>query len=57
MQGECLVWWTRWIANIEKAVKKRAELQVYFFDKMKGKGKVESFATAGKEHLRREDFF
>ena len=28
LQGECLMWWTRWIANIEKAVKKRAELQV-----------------------------
>jgi len=32
----------------------KAELQVYFFQKMKGKGKVESFETAGKENLRRE---
>ena len=47
-------WWTHWIANIEEAVHKGAELQVYFFHKMKGKGKVESFATAGEEHLRRE---
>ena len=47
-------WWTRWIANIEKAVKNEAELQVYFFAKMKGKGKVQSFATAGAESLRRE---
>ena len=38
-------------------MKKGAELQVYFFDKMKGKGKVETFATAGDEHLRREQIF
>ena len=50
-------WWTRWIKNIEEAVKKGAELEVYFFEKMKGKGKVEIFATAGAEHLRREQLF
>ena len=50
-------WWTHWIHNIEEAVNKRAELQVYFFDKMKGKGKVENFSTAGAEHLRRERIF
>ena len=50
-------WWTRWIQNIEEAIKKGAELQVYFFHNMKGKGKVESFATAGAEHLRREQIF
>ena len=47
-------WWTHWIQNIEEAVEKGAELQVYFFDKMKGKGKVENFATVGAENLRRE---
>ena len=50
-------WWTHWIKNIEEAVKKGAELQVYFFDKMKGKGKVENFTTAGTEHLRREQIW
>ena len=50
-------WWTHWIQNIEEAVNKRAELQVYFFDKMKGKGKVENFSTAGAEHVRREQIF
>ena len=50
-------WWTHWIANIEEAVGKGAKLQVYFFHRMKGKGKVESFATAGQEHLRREEIF
>ena len=50
-------WWTHWIRNIEEAVEKGAELEVYFFDKMKGKGKVESFSTAGAEHLRREQIF
>ena len=50
-------WWTHWIKNIEEAVEKGAELQVYFFDKMKGKGKVEDFSTAGTEHLRRERIF
>ena len=50
-------WWTHWIQNIEEAVEKRAELQVYFFDKMKGKGKVENFSTAGAEHVRREQIF
>ena len=50
-------WWTHWIKNIEEAVKKGAELEVYFFHNMKGKGKVENFSTAGAEHLRREQFF
>ena len=50
-------WWTLWIKNIEKAMKKGAKLQVYFFHKMKGKGKVENFSTAGAEHLRRERIF
>ena len=50
-------WWTHWIKNIEDAVEKGAELQVYFFDKMKGKGKVEDFSTGGTEHLRREQIF
>ena len=50
-------WWTHWVQNIEEAVEKGAELQVYFFDKMKGKGKVEDFSTAGAEHLRREQIF
>ena len=43
--------------NIEEAVEKRAELQVYFFEKMKGKGKVENFSTAGAEAFaQRTDF-
>jgi len=50
-------WWTHWIKNIEEAVEKGAELEVYFFHNMKGKGKVENFATAGTEHLRRERIF
>ena len=50
-------WWTHWIKNIEEAVEKGAELEVYFFRNMKGKGKVESFSTAGAEHLRREQIF
>jgi len=50
-------WWTHWVQNIEEAVEKGAELQVYFFDKMKGKGKVEDFSTAGTEHVRRERIF
>lgn len=47
-------WWTHWIANIEEAVKQGAELEVYFFERKKGQGKVQSFETAGKEHMRRE---
>ena len=47
-------WWTLWIANIEKAVEYGAELLVFFFEKKKGLGRVESFATAGQENLRRE---
>ena len=50
-------WWTHWVQNIEEAVKKGAELEVYFFHNMKGKGKVELFSTAGAEHLRREQIF
>jgi len=40
--------------NIEKAVAKGAELEVYYFKGMVGKGKVNHFLTAGKEHLRRD---
>ena len=47
-------WWTKWIANIERAHEEGAEMQVYFFKGMKGRGKVVDFSTAGKEHLRRE---
>ena len=47
-------WWTKWIANIESARREGAEMEVYFFKGMKGRGKVEDFSTAGKEHLRRE---
>ena len=41
-------------ANIEKAVHCGVELQVFFFENMKGQGKVQSFATAGAEHCQRE---
>lgn len=48
-------------ADAEEAVQKGAELQVYFFHKKEGKGKVESFASAGAEHCediaRRKDEF
>ena len=47
-------WWTLWAANIEKAVRCGVELQVFFFENMKGQGKVQSFATAGAEHCQRE---
>ena len=47
-------WWTLWAANIEKAVRCGVELQVFFFENMKGRGKVQSFTTAGAEHCQRE---
>lgn len=47
-------WWSHWIANIEEAVKKEADLVVYYFVDHVGRGKAQSFATAGQEHLRRE---
>ena len=47
-------WWTLWAANIEKAVRCGVELQVFFFENMKGQGKVQSFTTAGAEHCQRE---
>ena len=47
-------WWTHWVANIEKAFEYGAELNVFFFEKKKGQGKVQSFATAGQESLRRD---
>ena len=48
-------WWSHWIANIEEAVSYGAELEVYYFVDHVGMGKVESFAAAGQEHLRREE--
>ena len=48
-------WWSRWIANIETAVKNNAELEVYHFVNATGKGMVQSFATAGKDNLHREE--
>lgn len=50
-------WWSRWIANIEEAVREGADLQVYYYEKMTGKGKAQSFATAGQEQLRREAIY
>ena len=50
-------WWTKWIQNIEKAVREGVELEVYFFKEMCGKGKVEHFLTVGKEYLRRKAIF
>eukprot|EP00435_Cladocopium_sp_Y103_P053118 s1038_g16.t3 len=47
-------WDALWINNIEEAVQQGAELEVYFFAGMKGKGKVQHFLTAGQEHMRRE---
>ncbi|CAE7874283.1 unnamed protein product, partial [Symbiodinium necroappetens] len=47
-------WWTKWIANVEEAVRQGAKLEVYFFANSKGKGKAQSFGTCGSEHLRRE---
>ena len=47
-------WWSLWVENIEKAVCCGVELQVFFFEHMKGQGKVQSFATAGAEHCQRE---
>ena len=45
------------MANIEKAVQQKAPLEVYFFAKKKGQGKVESFETAGLENMRREEIY
>ena len=47
-------WWTLWAANVEKAVRCGVELQVFFFENMKGQGKVQSFTNAGAEHCQRE---
>ena len=47
-------WWSKWIANIEKAVSQECTLVVYYFNGMKGQGKVKDFTTAGEEHMRRE---
>ena len=50
----CL-WWDKWIKNIEKAHACGAQLEVYYFEKSVGAGKVKSFDTAGDEHLRRDE--
>ncbi|CAE7471395.1 unnamed protein product [Symbiodinium natans] len=50
-------WWSKWIANIELAVKQNATLEVYYFNGKMGLGKVKDFTTAGAEHLRREEIF
>ena len=48
-------WWTRWIANVERAVQQGCTLEVYYFNGHRGRGKVKNFATAGLEHLRRDE--
>ena len=50
-------WWSKWIANIELAVSQECTLVVYYFDGMRGQGKVKGFTTAGEEHVRREAIF
>ncbi|CAE7873633.1 hypothetical protein AK812_SmicGene35357 [Symbiodinium microadriaticum] len=47
-------WFTKWRQNIETAVESGAELEVYYFQNHVGKGKVESFDTAGDDNLHRE---
>ena len=42
-------WWSRWLKNVEIAVESGAELEVYFMANLVGRGKVESFQTAGKD--------
>ena len=50
-------WWSKWIANVELAVSQECTLVVYYFNDMKGQGKVKDFTTAGNEHVRREAIF
>ena len=61
LYGECKPWgcrwWSKWIANIEQAVSQECTLVVYYFDGMRGKGKVKDFTTAGEENMRREAIF
>ena len=58
LYGEKKQWGCRWwTANIEEAVRQGAELNVFFFDKKLGQGRVQSFATAGQENLRRESIW
>ena len=47
-------WWSKWIANIEQAVSQECTLVVYYFNGMRGQGKVKDFTAAGEEHMRRE---
>ena len=47
-------WWTKWMHNVQKAVEKHAELEVYFFEGMTGRGKIENFEIAGTQSMRRE---
>ena len=47
-------WFTKWRENIETAVESGAELEVYYFQNHVGKGKAESFDTAGDDNLNRE---
>ena len=41
--------------TLRKQFMKGAELQVYYFEGMKGQGHVQDFSTAGQENLRREE--
>ena len=50
-------WWSKWIANIEQAASQECTLVVYYFNSMRGKGKVKDFTTAGEEYMRREAIF
>ena len=47
-------WFTKWRENIATAVESGAELEVYYFQNHVGKGKVQSFGTAGDDNLQRE---
>ena len=50
-------WWSKWIDNVELAVSQDCTLVVYYFNGMKGNGRVKDFTTAGEEHMRREAIF
>ncbi|CAK9018611.1 Uncharacterized protein SCF082_LOCUS14158, partial [Durusdinium trenchii] len=47
-------WWSVWIENIHKAMQYGVVLHVYFWEGLRSKGKVASFATVGQENLVRE---
>jgi hypothetical protein len=50
------MWFELWRCRIEEAVSRQQALQVYFFENLRGRGRIASWQACAKDALRRDSF-